>query len=131
LIFISYGETDDFAHDGDYAAYLKSAHSTDKLIEDLWNFVQNDAYYKDSTTFIITTDHGRGTVPLETWKGHGTSIDGADQTWLILFGNQVAPLGEITEDRQLFTNQVAPTVRHLLGLTQLVGDGYGSPIELN
>jgi hypothetical protein len=31
LIYISYGETDDFAHDGDYAAYLKSAHNTDKL----------------------------------------------------------------------------------------------------
>jgi hypothetical protein len=131
LIFISYGETDDFAHDGDYAAYLKSAHSTDKLIEDLWNFVQNDAYYKDSTTFIITTDHGRGTVPLDTWKGHGTSIKGADQTWFILFGNQVKPIGEINADLQLYTNQVAPTVRQLLGLSQLVGKGYGSPLELN
>jgi hypothetical protein len=131
LIFISYGETDDFAHDGDYAAYLKSAHNTDKLIEDLWNFVQNDAYYKNNTTFIITTDHGRGTVPLDTWKGHGTSIKGADQTWFILFGNQVKPLGEINGDSQLYTNQVAPTVRQLLGLSQLVGKGYGSPLELN
>jgi hypothetical protein len=131
LIFISYGETDDFAHDGDYAAYLKSAHNTDKLIEDLWNFVQNDAYYKNNTTFIITTDHGRGTVPLDTWKGHGTSIKGADQTWFILFGNQVKPIGEINGDLQLYTNQVAPTVRQLLGLSQLVGKGYGSPIELN
>ena len=131
LIFISYGETDDFAHDGDYAAYLKSAHNTDKLIEDLWNFVQNDAYFKNNTTFIITTDHGRGTVPLDTWKGHGTSIKGADQTWFILFGNQVKPIGEINGDLQLYTNQVAPTVRQLLGLSQLVGKGYGSPLELN
>ena len=131
LIYISFGETDDFAHDGDYAAYLKSAHNTDKLIEDLWDFVQNDPYYKDATTFIITTDHGRGTDPLDTWKGHGTQIKGADQTWLILFGKQVAPLGEIDGNVQLYTNQVAPTVRQLLGLPQLVGKGYGSPLELN
>ena len=131
LIYISFGETDDFAHDGDYAAYLKSAHNTDKLIEDLWNFTQNDAYYKDATTFIVTTDHGRGTDPLDTWKGHGTEINGADQTWFILFGKQVAPLGEIDGDVQLYTNQVAPTVRQLLGLPQLVGKGYGSPLELN
>lgn len=131
LIYISYGETDDFAHDGDYAAYLKSAHNTDKLIEDLWDFVQNDPYYKDATTFIITTDHGRGTDPLDTWKGHGTQIKGADQTWLILFGKQVDPLGEIDGDVQLYTNQVTPTVRQLLGLPQLVGKGYGSPLELN
>ncbi|MBL6610944.1 MAG: phosphoglyceromutase [Flavobacteriaceae bacterium] len=131
LIYISYGETDDFAHDGDYAAYLKSAHNTDKLIEDLWDFVQNDPYYKDATTFLITTDHGRGTDPLDTWKGHGTQIKGADQTWLILFGKQVDPLGEIDGDVQLYTNQVTPTVRQLLGLPQLVGKGYGSPLELN
>ena len=131
LIYISYGETDDFAHDGDYAAYLKSAHNTDKLIEDLWDFVQNDPYYKGATTFIITTDHGRGTDPLDTWKGHGTQIKGADQTWLILFGKQVDPLGEIDGDVQLYTNQVTPTVRQLLGLPQLVGKGYGSPLELN
>ena len=131
LIYISYGETDDFAHDGDYAAYLKSAHNTDKLIEDLWDFVHNDPYYKGATTFIITTDHGRGTDPLDTWKGHGNQIKGADQTWLILFGKQVDPLGEIDGDVQLYTNQVTPTVRQLLGLPQLVGKGYGSPLELN
>ena len=130
LVYISYGEIDDFAHDGDYEAYLKAAHNTDKLIEDLWSFVQNDAYYKDQTTFIITTDHGRGTVPLETWRGHGNSIKGADQTWLILFGNEVAPLGEVIKSEQLFTNQIAPTVRQLLGLTQIIGKGYGNPLQL-
>jgi hypothetical protein len=69
-------------------------------------------------------------VPLETWRGHGNSIKGADQTWLILFGNEVAPLGEVVQPEQLFTNQIAPTVRQLLGLTQVIGEGYGSPLEL-
>lgn len=129
LVYISYGETDDFAHDGDYESYLKSARNTDALIEDLWNYVQSSDYYKDKTTFIITTDHGRGTQPIDTWRSHGTKIKGADQTWLILFGNAVAPKGEISQN-QVFTNQVASTVRSLMGLELPKDQSYGSPIPL-
>jgi bisphosphoglycerate-independent phosphoglycerate mutase (AlkP superfamily) len=110
LVYIAYGETDDFAHDGDYGAYLNSAHNTDGLIKELWQFVQQDDFYKDNTTFIITTDHGRGTQPLDTWKGHGSDIKGADQVWLVVFGKGISPLGEITFQEQLHTHQVAPTV---------------------
>ena len=109
---------------------MKAAHNTDKLIEDLWDFTQRDPYYKGKTTFIITTDHGRGTQPLDLWRGHGSDVSGADQTWLIVFGARVAAKGEIKEQEQLFTNQVAPTVRMLLGLTPKTGSGFGSPIEL-
>ena len=79
LVYIAYGETDDFAHDGDYEAYLKSAHTTDAMIGELWEFTQNDPFYKNNTLFIVTTDHGRGTDPLETWKGHGSDVEGAGE----------------------------------------------------
>ena len=45
--------------------------------------MQNDSVYKDSTTFIITTDHGRGTIPIDTWRGHGSDVDGADEVFNI------------------------------------------------
>jgi len=116
LIFISYGETDDFAHDGEYDAYLKAAHNTDSLIKQLWDFTQKDEFYKDSTVFIITTDHGRGTDPLETWMSHGEKVKNAGGVWMTLFGQGVAPLGEITKKEQLYSNQIAPTILELLGL---------------
>ncbi len=117
LIYIAYGETDDFAHDGDYDAYLKSANATDTMIKELWDFTQNDSFYKDNTLFIITTDHGRGTDPLETWKGHGSDVKGAGGVWMILFGKGVAAKGEISQDEQLFSNQIAPTVLEVLSLS--------------
>lgn len=116
LVYISFGETDDFAHDGDYEAYLKSARVTDDLIRRLWEFTQNDPYYSGKTTFLITTDHGRGTKPLKTWQDHGNKVAGADQVWLIAFGNGVAAKGEISENEQIYTNQVAPTVLRSLGV---------------
>ena len=130
LLYISYGETDDFAHNGDYESYLKSAKNTDGLIADLWNYTQNSDYYRGKTTFIITTDHGRGTEPIDTWRSHGTKVKGCDQTWIITFGKGVSPKGEIMTAQQLYTNQVAPSVRKLLGLVQKQGIGYGLPMTL-
>lgn len=116
MLYIAYGETDDFAHDGDYQAYLKSANNTDRLINDMWDFTQNDPFYKDNTIFLVTTDHGRGTQPLETWKSHGTKIENSNQVWLIIFGKGVKAKGEIRNQEQLYSNQIAPTILNLLGI---------------
>ncbi|WP_149273463.1 alkaline phosphatase family protein [Pareuzebyella sediminis] len=130
FIYISYGETDDFAHDGEYDAYLASAHTTDTLIKELWQFTQNDPFYRNSTLFIISTDHGRGTNPLETWKSHGGNIKGADQVWLIAFGKGVSPRGEVTENEQLFSNQIAPTILDVLKLPMDTTSMPGKTLQL-
>ena len=116
LIYIAYGETDDFAHDGNYEAYLNSAHTTDSFINELWDFTESDSYYKGNTTFIITTDHGRGTKPLDTWRDHGKDIDGADEVWVIAFGKGVRPMGEIKVQEQLYSNQIAASIAELLNI---------------
>ncbi|MBK7870338.1 MAG: alkaline phosphatase family protein [Saprospiraceae bacterium] len=116
VIYIAYGETDDFAHDGAYNEYIKSTHQTDAFIADLWNFTQNHSFYKDKTTFIITTDHGRGTQPIENWKHHGRQIPDADQIWIAVLGPDTPALGEVTTTTQLYQNQVAKTAAALLGL---------------
>jgi len=128
LVYISYGETDDFAHDGDYQSYLKSAHNTDALIKELWEFAQEDEFYKGQTVFLITTDHGRGTQPLDTWRSHGSKINGAGQVWLIAFGKDVRALGEM-ENEQLYSNQIAPTVLQLLDIP-MAKEIKGSPLKL-
>ena len=116
LVYIAYGETDDFAHDGDYEQYLKSANTTDQFIKEIWGFVNTNKFYKGNTTIIITTDHGRGTVPTDSWRSHGKDINGADQVWLVAFGNQVAALGEIKVKEQIYSNQIAASIAKLLSV---------------
>ena len=128
LLYISYGETDDFAHDGNYDAYIKSANTTDGLIKELWEFTQSDPVYKDKTTFIITTDHGRGTEPIGTWRGHGSSVNGADEVWLIAFGAGVKAMGEVNKEEQLYSNQIASTIAQVM---KLKFDSDNPPINLN
>lgn len=116
VVFISYGETDDFAHDGKYGAYLRSAHQTDQFIRAWWDYLQQDAAYRGRTSLVITTDHGRGTQPLDTWRSHGIEIAGAGQIWIAVLGPDTPPMGEVTGEMQLFQNQVAKTVATLLGI---------------
>ncbi len=114
LLYIAYGETDDFAHNGNYAAYLTSARQTDAFIQALWEWIQADDAYRDKTTLLITTDHGRGEG--EAWTGHGTDIEGADAIWFAVLGPDTRALGEVKTAGQYYQNQVAKTTAAFLGL---------------
>lgn len=128
LVYISYGETDDWAHDGEYDEYLHSARRTDQFIKELWEFIQSHSQYKDKTTLLLTTDHGRGTDPLDTWRSHGTRVNGAGQIWMMAIGPDTPALGEVKTEGQLYQNQVAATAATLLGLTYENTPGPGAKI---
>ncbi len=114
LLYISYGETDDFAHNGDYDQYLDSANRTDSFIRDLWHWTQSQNDYRDKTTFVITTDHGRGKK--EDWTGHGSGTKGSNHIWIAMLGQGIDEGGEMKNATQLYQNQIASSVAHLLGL---------------
>jgi len=115
VMYFAFDETDDFAHAGEYAAYLNSAHNTDRFIEELWNFIQSDPAYKNKTTMILTCDHGRGTND-EDWKHHGIKINAADQIWMGVIGPDTPGKGEVKGECQYYQNQVAQTMAAFLGL---------------
>lgn len=115
IVYISYGETDDFAHDGAYDHYLKSAHQTDQWIKELWEYIQSDPFYSGKTTLLITTDHGRGTKPKDSWKSHGTQYEGSDEIWIAAIGPDTKAVGEVKMKGQWYQNQLAKTAAAFLG----------------
>lgn len=129
VVYIAYGETDDFAHDGQYDQYLQSAHRTDQFIGQLWEYVQTDPVYKGKTTFLITTDHGRGNHNRDAWKHHGKDHPGSDAIWLAVLGPDTPATGEMKVKGQWGQNQIAQTLAALLGLrytnTRPVGTAIG------
>lgn len=129
VLYIAYGETDDFAHDGNYEAYLKAAYRTDEFIRDLWNWAQSNKKYKDKTTFIITTDHGRGTEPLDTWRSHGEAVEGADEVWMAILGPDTPSMQEAAMKGQFYTSQIALTLASFLGLEYKPEHETGKAIE--
>jgi hypothetical protein len=114
VLFIGYGETDEWAHTGRYDLLLRAAHQFDKFVEQLWNTMQSMPAYHDQTTFIITTDHGRG-GGLTEWKDHGTDRKGSENIWIGVLGPDTQPLGEREHTPAVTQSQIATTMAALFG----------------
>jgi len=131
VLYIAFDETDDNAHASAYDKYLDSAYATDKWLSQLWSFIQNDPVYKDKTSMIITTDHGRGDVVKTQWTSHGKTIKGASEIWLAAIGPDIEARGVITDKKQRTQSQVAATLAALLGYEYTNSRSeVGEPIEL-
>jgi hypothetical protein len=116
VLYIAYGETDEWAHSGMYRSYLDAAHQVDAWIKQIWDFVQSDPQYRDKTALFIATDHGRGDMVKKEWTSHGASIKDAYQIWFAVMGPQVKARGEVKEPMQLYQKQYAQTMAALLGV---------------
>lgn len=114
IIVLGLGETDDFAHQKRYDLYLQQANQADRMIAELWNMVQTTPGYKNKTSFLITTDHGRGNNE-KHWSGHGTFIRGSSQSWIAMMGPNIEPLGERDNKQQVHSKQLAESIAHLVG----------------
>jgi hypothetical protein len=113
-LWLTFGETDTFAHEGRYDNYLHAMRRTDQMLSELWSTLQSMPEYRGKTTLIVSVDHGRGTAPTG-WKSHGATIPGADQTWLAAIGPHTRALGERKNVPELTTSQIAATVALALG----------------
>lgn len=129
VVYISLGETDDLAHQGRYDLYLEQAANVDRMISELWYYTQTDPFYKNKTTFLITTDYGRGKKPAK-WTTHNGLIGGSGQIWLALLGKGIEPLGELREEGRIGQNQVAATIAALLGERFQPNSKTAEPIPL-
>ena len=114
VMFIGFLETDAWGHAGRYDNLLDSAHAVDKYIQRLWDTMQSMDEYRDKTTFIISTDHGRGSG-LTDWKNHGQNIAGAEDMWMAFLGPDTAALGERTNCDRVTQSQIAATLAAILG----------------
>jgi hypothetical protein len=127
VIYIAYGETDDFAHDGSYDRYIDAAFRTDLMLSKLWTWLQADPVYRDRTTMIISTDHGRGNTP-DTWRDHSSpaavtelgeagasdGTPGSDAIWLAAIGPHIRSNGLVKG--HWTQSQIAATALASLGL---------------
>src|SRR5688572_28250183 len=114
IVVIGFGETDDFAHQKRYDLYLQQANQVDRMIGELWNMVQTTPAYKNKTSFLITTDHGRG-INSHHWSGHGTFINGSSQAWIAMMGPGIPAQGERKDKEQFYSKQLAAAISHLTG----------------
>lgn len=127
VVYIDFGDNDELAHEGKYDYYLDAAHKADLMIKDLWDYLQQDPFYKHQTTLLIFPDHGRGYG--NKWTSHGSSIEHANETYLMVMGPDTPALGEIKTKEQIYQDQIAQTAARLLGFTFTANHPVGEPVK--
>ena len=128
-LYISYGETDEWAHHAHYRDYLDAAHQVDAWIAQIWNWVQSTPGYANNTYLLVTTDHGRGFK--DAWTDHGADVQGASSIWFALMGpglERAGTIGEQTKEGQYFQKQLAATMTKLMGRPFKAAHPIGDPI---
>ncbi len=117
VLYIAYGETDEWAHGGQYRSYLDAAHQVDAWLKEIWDWVQKDPQYKNKTSLLVTVDHGRGDSKKEEWTSHNNKIADSHEIWFAVMGPATPVRGEVKMQVQLYQEQFAQTIARLLGYT--------------
>jgi hypothetical protein len=97
FLWVSLGDTDEWAHANERAHYLQALQNADAYIHSLVERYPN-------STFIITTDHGRN----KNFMDHGIGHD-SERVWLMMRGPNVPHKG-LVKALPLTLSNIYPTV---------------------
>ncbi|WP_188760594.1 alkaline phosphatase family protein [Edaphobacter acidisoli] len=114
VVFVSLGETDEWAHQNNYGEYLIAAHRVDAYLKQLWDTLQAMPEYRGKTTMIFLPDHGRGSGP-DDWTSHGQKIPDAKYIFMAFMGPETPALGNRMHVEAVTQSQVAATLAKILG----------------
>jgi hypothetical protein len=126
FMHIGLGDTDEYGHRSDYAAYLTALRHADTVIGQVSDLLDTMGEEGKKTTVIVTPDHGRNS----DFTDHGVFRPESGRTFVLAFGGGVpvqgigCPAGDVT------LADIAPTIRALLGLPTDMSDGAGHAISL-
>jgi hypothetical protein len=115
VMWLALVNSDDWAHADRYDRYLEYLHLADGFLGELWDTLQASDFYRDQTTLIITTDHGRG-LQGKDWAEHDITIPGSDAIWMAVIGPDTPDVGEVQSPGTLYQGQVAATLLYYLGV---------------
>lgn len=135
VTYIAFGDTDELAHAGDYTGYLAALERSDEYLRQVWDLIQSDPYYRDQTTLMVSTDHGRGSEPMSAWRDHAakryfdlnptsqpeynaTGVIGSNEVWMAALGPKIdrAKAAKYTMQNCAYSAQIASSALTALGL---------------
>ena len=112
FLFVGLGETDEFAHQGNYAGYLDALREADRFLGELAAELAARAQAGVQTALFVTADHGRAA----SFKDHGKPYPESARVWLVASGTAVTARGFVASPQQRHLADITPTLRTVLGL---------------
>ena len=123
-LFIGLGDTDEYGHAHDRAAYLRALSEVDGFIGALFTALDSLGDYGAETTVMITTDHGWS----DDLDDHGGFAPESGRVFLLAAGGSIPARGLVDARTRHHLADVAPTARALLQLPPDRDPRAGRPI---
>ena len=122
FLFVGLGDTDEYAHRGDYDGYLGALRRADDTLGALHQWLSEQQRQGHRTLLVVTADHGRSSA----FMHHGGAPEAA-RVWALFAGSVVTARGRlITTPRRLA--DIAPTIRSTLGLASDTNPAAGTSL---
>lgn len=122
LVYAILPHVDSSGHTDEYAKYEDTIKHADSLVWDVWNSIQSDAFYKDKTTLVVTSDHGRHSTGIKDgYKSHGDACEGCRKIFALLIGPDIKKGFDFKSE--CFQVDLAPTIGLLMGFATPAADG--------
>jgi Metalloenzyme superfamily len=112
FLFVGLGDTDEYAHRGNYEGYLAALAAADRFVGQLMEALAAQGEYGAETAVLVTADHGRAA----NFSSHGGGAPESSRVWLLAAGGAISPRGLVDASRVTRLADIAPTVRRMLGL---------------
>ncbi|RLD37905.1 MAG: hypothetical protein DRI74_05450 [Bacteroidetes bacterium] len=87
LVYLA--DVDHAGHSGIWTEYTSAIQIADSIVDVLWKKLQSDPFYENSTTLIVTNDHGRHDDQHGGFQGHGCSCDGCRHIQFLAVGPDI------------------------------------------
>lgn len=124
VLFLGLGDTDEYAHRGDYAGYVASLRHADEVVGRIYRVLDRMGARGNTTHVIVTTDHGRA----EDFRSHGPMSEAA-RVWMLASGPRIKARGAVASPYARRLADIAPTLRVVLGLSPDLSESAGSTLD--
>jgi Metalloenzyme superfamily len=109
FLWVSLGDTDEWAHRHDYRGYLEALRFADGFVGEIAAHLDEMGDYGARTAILVTTDHGRDAG----FADHGGAASA--NVWLMGRGGPIPRRGSTATARAAHLADVAPTIAAILG----------------
>ncbi len=121
LMLINLAQTDEQGHLGTWDSYVYSFRKTDEMVDSLWRKIQLDPNYRDKTTLLVLTDHGRNDDDHGGYKHHGCPCKGCRHSFLLALGPDT-PRNEL-RDAEYALIDLCPSIAAVFGFEAPFAEG--------
>jgi hypothetical protein len=87
--WIYLADVDGAGHSGNWSNYVTAIQKADSIVGLLWDVLQSDPFYRNSTYLFVTNDHGRHDDQHGGFSGHGDGCDGCRHIMFLALGPDI------------------------------------------